>query len=298
LNERPGEGKHKNLVEITTENKEVFHLSFNSRGHWHKDRLGRKAFSIYSRSLIKPLSMLVESKVNTMKNKVLWDHISLPRELHKLPISETFKPENFPGSTWAEKKSNADAAAQAYVDQYKEDIEKPEADQGYVVPSEFEVEWIGPKNEFVDPTPFIEMSNRDIAAGMGMTTTGLGRESGTTRGSAYTAAEFTIYQSEAIQRKLKRKFEWLIQFNLALITGQNIEDVPYVDITFHPLRLDDKAELYRMVRYLQAFVTRNEIRRIIGLNPLDEDDPEDSKKIREIKDSAERMRGSGIGGSM
>jgi hypothetical protein len=160
------------------------------------------------------------------------------------------------------------------------------------------VEWIGPKNEFVDPTPFIEMSNRDIAAGMGMTTTGLGRESGTTRGSAYTAAEFTIYQSEAIQRKLKRKFEWLIQFNLALITGQNIEDVPYVDITFHPLRLDDKAELYRMVRYLQAFVTRNEIRRIIGLNPLDEDDPEDSKKIREIKDSAERMRGSGIGGSM
>jgi len=283
------------LMKFYRERDEILHISFNPRGHWKTDRLGRKTYGIYSRSLIKPLDILIESKVNTLKNKVLWDHRSLPREVHKIPIAEMFDPKNYSGSTLAKKKAAADAAAQAFVDQYKEDIEDPHADQGYIIPSNFEIEWIGPQGTMIDPTPFIEMTNRDIAAAMGMTTVGLGRETGTTRGSAYTAAEFTIFQAQTIQRKLKKNFEWIIDKHLKLKTGQ--DEVPKVHIEFKPLRLDDKTEIYRQIRYLTSILTMNELRKMVGVNPLDENDAEDKKKIEEIYNRLSLLRGSGVGGS-
>jgi hypothetical protein len=298
LNERNnnvGDNANKDLQTIERGKGEVFHLSFNSRGNWKNDRLGRKTYGIYSRSLIKPLETLIESKVNTLKNKVIWDHRSLPREVHKLPISEMFDPNNYSGSTWEDKKAAADSAAQSFVDQYKEDIEDPNADQGYIIPDNFEIEWIGPEGKMIDPTPFLEMTNRDIAAGMGMTTVGLGRETGTTRGSAYTAAEFTIFQAKTIQRKLKRNFQWLIKKHVQLRTKQ--EEVPKVAIAFEPLRLQDKTEVYRQVRYLTSVLTMNELRKLVGVNPLDESNPEDAEKIEEIHERLSLLRGSGVGGS-
>jgi hypothetical protein len=300
LNEEPNtigglSGNNDKLITMRRDKKEVFHISFNPRGYWKTDRLGRSTYGIYSRSLIKPIEALVEAKVNTLKNKILWDHKSMPREVHKLPIKEMFDPANYSGSTWADKKNAADAAAQGFVDQYKEDIEDPNADQGYIVPDNFEIGWIGPEGSMVDPTPFIEMTNRDIAAGMGMTTVGLGRETGTTRGSAYTAAEFTLYQTQTIQRKLKRNFQHLITQHLSLLSGQ--DEVPQVEIAFKPLKLSDKTEIYRQVRYLTSILTMNELRSLVGVNPLDADNPDDKVQIDEIHERLSLLRGSGVGGS-
>jgi len=147
---------------------DVLHISYDQFGELVKDLKFRTTFGVWSTSPIWSLRRTIRWKINTILNDMLWRHRSLPREWHKLNLSQ-FTADKYTG-TQAEKNAAALRDAQKVADDYAKSIKGGEtgeklieADQVYVTDQNTEITYVEPKTTtYRDPNLLIDQMNKSI----------------------------------------------------------------------------------------------------------------------------------------
>ena len=106
---------------------------------------------------INSLLAILQWKQNLIRNDMIWSNRALPREHHKLDLSQ-FSLDKFPG-TYKEKVQKANAAAAEAIRAYNESMMRREADQGFVTGMSVDIGWVEPKTtNWMDPSPRLTKS--------------------------------------------------------------------------------------------------------------------------------------------
>jgi len=245
----------------------ILHISFNPRRNQMRDNMTRWTMNVWSMPPITSLIGILTWKQNLIRNDMVWRQRAMPREHHKLDLSQ-YDLSKFSG-TFAQKQAASLAAAQAAIEKYNTNMRRREADQGFVTGQGVAIEWIQPKVNFTDPTPIIDQINNLLGGPTGTPAALMGGESkgftSLVQSTSFLALRAEIY-AEKIQRKLTEVMKRHVKLARPGIRAAVVDRL-YIK---NRLILDrDRTELAKIIAVLvesKAF-TMDEIRRIWGLDP-------------------------------
>jgi BMFP domain-containing protein YqiC len=126
---------------------EIFHVSVDNFAQYVVDLFNRKTFGIWSIPPLMSLQTTLRWKINAILNDILWRHRSIPREHHKLNLSQ-FTPDRYPEKkTYAERAAAAQADATVAANKYKEGLgtDQLDTDQIYITDKDTEIGYVEPK---------------------------------------------------------------------------------------------------------------------------------------------------------
>lgn len=145
----------------------VLHFSIDARSNWFEDRVGRETYGIWGQSRLEALKFTIQTKYNTLLNKVAMDDNLLAREVYYIDTKELF------GDIKDRKERRK--KAESYAEDLSQMLEDLDADERPMLPDHVDVEVIGPEGKAIDQKPFIEQLNNGIAAALTFPMAGLGR---------------------------------------------------------------------------------------------------------------------------
>lgn len=254
----------------------ILHISFNPRRNQMRDNMTRWTMNVWSMPPITSLIGILTWKQQLIRNHMVWSQRSMPREHHKLDLSQ-YDLSKFTGS-FAQKQAASLAAAKAAIEKYNINMQRREADQGFVTGQGVSIEWIQPKLNWTDPTPIIEQINALLGGPTGTPAALMGGESkGFT--SLVQSTSFLALRAEIYAEVIQRKLEGLMKRHVKLARPgirTSVVDRLYIK---NRLILDrDRTELAKIIAVLVASkaFTMDEIRMIWGLDPATE------KQVKEI----------------
>jgi hypothetical protein len=258
----------------------VLHISFSPEGNLIRDNKGRWTFGIWSNAPIESLIAILQWKQNLIRNDMLWSDKSVPREVHTLDLSQ-FSIDKFPG-TVAQKKTAAEIAAKAAIQNYNENMKRKEADQGYVKGQSVDIGYLEPGTaSWMDPSGKLDQINSLIGGPTGTPSALMGGESkGFT--SVIHASSFLAMRAEIYAKVIQDKLEELMKRHVRIVRPglrKTVVDRLYIK---NRLILDrDRAELAKMISVLAPtnVLTINDMRKIWGLDPLTEKEVKDMIKF-------------------
>ncbi len=263
----------------------IVHLSFNNRRNMVKDNLGRWTFNVWSHPPIMSLIGIIMWKQLLMRNDILFRNRNIPREWHKLDLSQ-YDPTRYTGSH-SEKLAAAKKDAEAAVKAYNLVNQQREADQGIVTGMGVDISYIEPATaKYNDPSPILDQINSLIGGPTGTPSALMGGEGGGGFSSLVHASSFLALRAEIYAGIIQKEMEKLLKRHVKLARPGIRDEV--VDRLFIKNRLildRDRAELAKMVAVLTGskVFTPDEIRQIWGLDPLTDKQKEQIKTF--IEDS-------------
>lgn len=253
----------------------ILHISFNPRRNQMRDNMTRWTMNVWSMPPITSLIGILTWKQQLIRNDMIWRNRAMPREHHKLDLSQ-YDLSKFAG-TFKQKQAASLAAAQAAIEKYNANMKRREADQGFVTGGGVEIDWIQPKVNFTDPTPVIDQINNLLGGPTGTPAALMGGESkGFT--SLVQSTSFLALRAEIYAEIIQRKLEDLMKRHVKLARPgirSSVVDRLYIK---NRLILDrDRTELAQIVSVLVASkaFTMDEVRAIWGLDPATEKQVED-----------------------
>lgn len=257
----------------------VLHFSIDARSNWHTDRVGRETYGIWGKSRLESLKFTIQTKYNTLTNKVAMDDKLLAREIYYMDTTELFGDIN----DFDERKKQA----KKYAHEIKGMIEELGADERPILPDQVEVEVIGPDGKAIDQQPFLEQLNNSIAAALTFPMAGLGR--GTT--SVKAGEEISSLWAENNIKNLRgvviQGFEEIFRDHIKLTHPEWVEnsdsaenlgqmkldpDVEIPTLEYEPFKEADMTEKARQLKLLYETETagRAERREHFGFSTDDE----------------------------
>lgn len=262
----------------------ILHISFNAEDSLIRDNKGRWTYGTWSTPPISSLLAILQWKQNLIRNDMLWSNRSLPREWHKLDLSQ-FSLDKFPG-TIEQKKAASLAAATAAIQAYNDNMRRKEADQGYVTGTSVDISYVEPKTtNWQDPSGKIDQINQLIGGPTGTPSALLGGESkGFT--SVIHASSFLALRAEIYASVIQKPMEDLIRRHINIVRPgirKSVVDRIYIK---NRLILDrDRAELAKMIAVLAPtnVLTINDMRKIWGLDPMTKEEIKQIEKFNEMK---------------
>lgn len=253
----------------TYESKACVKCSLNAKSTYMLDIMGRKTYGIWSKPPTRTLLYYTEWKVNTMINDILWSHRNVPREWHKLDLSQ-FSPDKYQG-TREERERLALAAANAAANAYSQSLQGRQVDVGMVTDKNTEITYVEPRStNYQQPNQKMAQINDALSNAIGLPPV----SRNTSYASALMSGSFAMLQALSISDIIKVQFEQIMRKSLQVKFGKKFE--PYLENLRIRLRLileKDKTEIMRQVAIMRQ--TRNftptEIRAEWGLPPLTEE---------------------------
>ncbi len=291
LDEHEAEPSYPNL---TVKKERIMHISFNNHRTTVYDNLGRQTFNVWSMPPITTLVGILMWKQHLIRNDMLWRNRALPREHHRLDLSQ-YDPTRYTG-THSEKLSKAKTDAEKAIKAYNTNNQKREADQGFTTGMGVEIGYIEPAHAtYNDPSPIIDQINSLIGGPTGTPSALMGGESkGFT--SLVHASSFLALRAEVYAGVIQVKVEALIKRHIKLARpGIRSEVVDRIFIKNRLILDRDRAELAKIVAVLtesKAF-TMDEVRQIWGLDPATEDQIKDIKEWLEVTNPTPEPFGGG-----
>jgi len=247
----------------------ICHISFNPRRNQIKDNMGRWTLNVWSIAPINSLFAIIKWKEQLIRNDMIWSNRALPREHHKLDLSQ-YDMSKFTGK-FSEKEAASKQAAEAVIKQYNENIRRREADQGFVTGRGVEIAYVEPKTtNWQDPSAKLEQIQQLIGGPTGTPSALMGGE-GKGFTSLIQATSFLGLRAEAYAKPIQSKMERLIRMHIALSRPGIRKSVRDRITIKNRLILDrDRTELAKMIAVINetGFFTADEIRHIWGLGPL------------------------------
>lgn len=262
----------------------ILHISFNPRRNQIRDNLGRWTINTWSSAPIESLVAILQWKQILIRNNILWSNRSVPREHHILDLSQ-FDLSKFSGD-FATRQAASIAAAENAIKNYNSNIQRREADQGYVTGRGVEIKYIEPQSKATDDIPMLSQINELINGPTGTPSSLMGGE---TKGftSLVHSASFLALRAESHADVIQRKLEDLVRRHVKLARPGIRASV--VDRLFIKNRLildRDRSELAKIIAVLSesGMFTVDEIRQIWGFDPMtDEQLKQHIKWLRDIK---------------
>lgn len=272
LNEQAEDTKH-SLIDPDN----VLHFSIDERSNWFTDSTGRETYGVWGQSRLKPLTFTIQTKYNTLTNKVAMDDKLLAREIYYIDTEALF-------GDITDRETRI-KKAQNYAKDLKGKIEQLGPDERPMLPEHVDVSVIGPEGKAIDQTPFVEQLNNAIAAALTFPMAGLGR--GTT--SVKAGEEISSLWAENNIRNLRQSVTYgiqeLFEDHLALLhedwreeDADNLadmelkSDIAVPTLEYEPFREEDRSEVVSQIKGLVSTksVTLAERRDLFGLPTDDE----------------------------
>ena len=198
---------------------------------------------------------------------MLWRYRLIPREHHQLK-SDAFKPELYAGKNAEEKIQNAKSAAINAISEYKRNIERIHADQGYVTLDNVTISILEPKSKYSQPNEFINQLNGNIAAAIGIPMSIFTGSSKGSYSSFLALISLIIARAKYIVSIIKPKlFSWLIDK-----LPQRIKPITdKLDLVFDLVLEKDKIDVARQLAILKesGIFTVDELRALWGAPTID-----------------------------
>lgn len=245
---------------------EILHISVDNRANWKEDLVGRNTYGIWSDAPIRSILYLVQWKHSLIRNDMIWRNKMLPREHHQLNMS-AFAPENYPGSTFADRLSAAKVAATTEMNLYSASIRGQQPDQGYVTSTDVDVKIVEPKTtNYQNPNQIINQLDQKISALTGIPDALSGGE-----GAGFSSIEFSgtfvSMRAEEMAEKIGKALNRILWKHIkAIHPSFDIKNIKRVR-TKHRLILDrdltERAKVISILTGTKVF-TPTEIREIFG----------------------------------
>lgn len=241
----------------------------NDRSTIVTDLMGRTTYGVWSMSPCQPLLYFEEWKVNTMINDILWSHRNVPREWHKLDLSE-FSPDKYQG-TREERERQAYAAATTAANKYAQSLQARAVDVGVVTDKGTDISYLEPKStNYQAPNKKLAQINEALSNAMGLPP--VARD--TSFASSLMSGSFAILQALSIADIVKTGFEKAMRKSIFIQYGERYKDLlPKLKIRLKLILEKDKSEIMRQIAIMveSRCFTPTEIRDEWGLEPLTDD---------------------------
>lgn len=264
----------------------VLHFSIDARSNWHTDVCGRETYGVWGKSRIEPLEFTIQTKYNTLTNKVAMDDKLLAREIYYIDTTELFGDIN----DFEKRKKKA----KNYAKEIKKMIEGLGPDERPILPEHVDVEIIGPEGKAIDQQPFLEQLNNAIAAALTFPMAGLGRGTTSVKAGEEISSLWAENNIRNLRRSVIRGFEEMFEDHLKLkhpdwvensndagnISEMQLrEDIEIPTLEYEPFREEDMTEKARQIKLLtqNKTMTAAERREHFGL-PTDEESIENLKE--------------------
>ena len=253
----------------------IFHISIDNFAEYIIDNVGRATFGIWSSPPINSLQTDMRWKLNSIMNDILWRHRSVPREWHKLNLSQ-FTPDRYPEKkTYSDRVAAAQADAQTAADTYKDGLgtEALDSDQIYITDMQTEITYVEPKTtNYTDPNQIITQINTSISRRTQVPT--VGEKS---YASAYWSVSIGLMVAESFAEKIKEALERLLREHLHLkFPTKQDDEIQKIEIQTRLILDRDRSELAKTIAILsgtKAF-TKNELREFAGMPKLPDEEGE------------------------
>ena len=272
LNEATGDVTHRT---IKPEN--IIHFSVDERSNWFTDVMDRETYGVWGQSRLEPLTFTIQTKYNTLTNKVAMDDSLLAREIYYIDTESLFGD--------IQNRKDRKKAAEKYAKQLKRKIEQLGPDERPMLPEEVNVEVIGPEGKAIDQTPFLEQLNHSIAAALTFPMAGLGRGTTSVKAGEEISSLWAENNIKNLRTALTFRLEELFKENLLLLepdwrkedvggldSWELKDDITVPTIEFEPFREEDLTEIVSQIKGMVSVkaITLKERREMFGL-PTDEE---------------------------
>lgn len=281
----------------TIDPQDIIHFSIDERSNWHTDVMGRDTYGVWGQSRLEPLTFTIQTKYNTLTNKVAMDDSLLAREIYYIDTASLF------GDISDREKRQK--KAEEYAQELKSKIEKLGPDERPMIPEEVDVEVIGPEGKAIDQTPFIEQLNNSIAAALTFPMAGLGRGTTSVKAGEEISSLWAENNIKNLRQALNFRIREIFRNHITLLhndwrdeDGQELKDMKLdPDITiptleYEPFREKDRSEIVSQIKGLVSTksITLEERRELFGLDT----DEETIRKVREEYPGGSPAPGDGV----
>ena len=276
----------------------VLHFSIDARSNWFEDRVGRETYGIWGQSRIEALKFNIQTKYNTLTNKVAMDDKLLAREIYYIDTEVLFGD--------IQDREKRIKKAEEYANDLAEMIEELGPDERPMLPEHVEVEVVGPEGKAVDQKPFIEQLNNGIAAALTFPMAGLGRGTTSVKAGEEISSLWAENNIKNLRNAVVRGFRELFRDQVRLTypglvenygETENIsqwkidEDVSIPTFEYEPFREEDRSQIADQIETLVniGVMTRAEAREEWGL-------PTDDESMNELEEQFKTYSSGGGGG--
>ena len=202
---------------------ELLHLSFNSRGQYRRDLMGRQTYNVWGKAPIAVLQDMVNWKRQMINTDMKQRRRMIPRE-HWTVDASAITPGAFPG-TVEEKIEKARKETDKILENVKNFVDAPQPDQSIVSTESVQSKILEPSStNYRDPNEGIKQVNSFMGTPFGAPDSFLGGE---IRGFAGTSmsAVFSAMRIDVICDMIAGEIEKAIRIHVGIVYPQYIEDV-------------------------------------------------------------------------
>lgn len=256
----------------------VLHFSIDSRSNWFEDYTGRQTYGVWGQSRLEALKFTIQTKYNTLINKVAMDDSLLAREIYYIDTEALFGD--------IQDRDKRIKKAEQYADKLKGMIEDLGPDERPMLDQHIDVEVIGPEGKAIDQRPFIEQLNNGIAAALTFPMAGLGRGTTAVKAGEEISSLWAENNIKNLRRAVIRGFHEVYEDHIKILYPDlvmNHEEASHIgemkldpDITiptleYEPFRQEDRTEKADQIERLVEIgvLKRSEAREMWGA-PTDE----------------------------
>lgn len=251
------EGKDEETTPKVIEPYKVLHFSIDSRSNWFTDHTGRVTYGVWGQSRLEALKFTIQTKYNTLTNKVAMDDKLLAREVYYINTDALFG--HIQDQEEREKK------ADEYADELAGMLEELEADERPLLDENVEVEVIGPEGKAIDQRPFVEQLNNGIAAALTFPMAGLGRGTTAVKAGEEISSLWAENNIKNLRRAVIRGFTELFEDHVKLTHPDLVQNLDGADnlgemkldpevtiptLEYEPFRQEDRTQLANQIRDL------------------------------------------------
>lgn len=240
-----------------------------------RDMYNRWTLGIYNYPPLEALVPKIVWKFSILVNDMLLREVNVPREQHILP-SEPYDPSLFQGKTYVEKKTAADAAAEADLLAYTTKLKGRRVDRAYVTLDNVKISTVEPKLQYTAPNELLQQIEGDVLGSVGAPESAVSGRSKATYAGEIAIESYLLLKSEFAAQKVARRFIELAKRHLDVKTNKKFETL-YDRIGYDVQLIFFPREMARTIAILRetGVFTKTELRQLFGKAPLTDEQKED-----------------------
>lgn len=261
----------------------VLHYSIDSRSNWFEDYTGRQTYGVWGQSRLEALKFTIQTKYNTLINKVAMDDSLVAREIYYIDTAELFGD--------IQEREERIKKAETYADQLKDMIEDLGPDERPMLPEHVSVEVIGPEGKAIDQQPFIEQLNNAVAAALTFPMAGLGRGTTAVKAGEEISSLWAENNIKNLRGAVIRGFEEIFEDHIKLLHPELVvnhaeaehlgemeldPEITLPTLEYEPFRQENRSEVATQIETLVdiGVLSRREAREMWGA-PTDDESMEE-----------------------